>query len=399
MNSLKLYLTIFQLEEYEVIRFARWVWSHPFPKELEGKKALVWTTKAKFLYSFSLVLFPVTFWIPWAALILGACMLIPYEEFDRLQLKKRVKDKILRLKKSGIKIIAISGSYGKTSSKELLFQILKTKYKVLRTPGNYNTMFGIEKVVSLELHRLYDVFICEIGTYRIGEAAEICSVILPDFVLLSGINEQHLDRFGSLENEIIGETESVEYVLKHGGKVVANFGNNLVYKKYGTDSRIMGYGQRKYNHPQEQNLEGALLLAKQLGIINPPAQLRYPPHRLSLIHRNNITIIDDAYSSNTDGFRAAVEYLKRFPGWKVIITPGISELGEQTLTIHRELGKLLKGNIDQIILVGKNDRTKGLEEGSQKKVEYITRVLDGLTQVKKTPATVLFENDLPDNYS
>lgn len=383
---MKTWLHILQLEEYDPIRFLKWWFQNPFKLKLENKKPLVWTPKAKIIYSLSLGF--------WPLMLLVLLFLKPFEETYKIYLKQRVLSKIKHLKSRGLKIIAISGSYGKTSVKEYLYQILSQKYKVLRTPGNYNTLFGIAKVVEWELDEKYKYFICEMGSYKIGDTAEICDMVLPDYAVLTGINEQHLDRFGSLENEIIGESESVEYVLQNKGQVVVNLGNKNVYKKY---PNLTGYGIGKYSHPKEQNLEGAIAVAKILGVQKLPKEFKEPIHRLSLIRRGDMIIIDDAYSSNTDGFAAAVKYLKSFEAWKVIVTPGIPELGNATYDIHSKLGKLLSG-IDQIIFVGKSERTRGLADGFGGEVEYINKVTDAISKVRKTKAVVLFENDLPDNY-
>jgi UDP-N-acetylmuramoyl-tripeptide--D-alanyl-D-alanine ligase len=138
-------------------------------------------------------------------------------------------------------------------------------------------------------------------------------------------------------------------------------------------------------------------MAKILGVHKLPKELKNPIHRLSLIVRGDMTIIDDAYSSNTDGFAAAVKYLKSFDGWKVIVTPGIPELGSETYDIHKKLGKQLTG-LDKVILVGKNDRTRGLADGYQKPVVYIEKVTEAISRVSMKKAVILFENDLPDNY-
>jgi len=185
----------------------------------------------------------------------------------------------------------------------------------------------------------------------------------------------------------------VEFV-KERGRLVLNFGNELVKKN--APVGVATYGQGKYKHPSEQNIEGAEKMARILGV-DGKVKVKLPPHRLTLVKRGNVTIIDDAYSSNVDGFKKAVEYLKTFTGWKVIVTPGIAELGRETKRIHQELGKLLTG-IDQVILVGKNDRTRGLKTGMGRTGEYVERVGEAMERVQKTKAIVLFENDLPDNY-
>lgn len=389
---MKVWLHILQLEEYDPIRFLRWWFKNPFKTKLENKKPLVWTPKARLINALSFGF--------WPLMLLVLLFMKPFEETYKVYLKQQILAKIQDLKNKGLKVIAISGSYGKTSIKEYLYQILSQKYKVLRTPGNYNTLFGIAKVVKWELDEKYKYFICEMGSYKIGDTAEICNMVLPDYAVLTGINEQHLDRFGSLENEIIGESESVGYVLSHGGQVVLNFGNSNVSKHFSSNlnnPQVVTYGQGTYSHPKEQNSEGAMTMAKILGVHKPPKLLKEPIHRLSLIHREEMTIIDDAYSSNTDGFSAAVKYLKSFKEWKVIVTPGISELGKSTYDIHKELGKLLT-DIDQVILVGKNERTRGLADGFGKPVEHIDKVTEAISKIEKSRAVVLFENDLPDNY-
>ena len=145
----------------------------------------------------------------------------------------------------------------------------------------------------------------------------------------------------------------------------------------------------------EENLRTAREMAEILGVKEKVA-VKPVEHRLKVIERGEVTVIDDAYSSNVDGFAAAVDYLKSFGGWKVIVTPGIAELGKETYGIHKKLGEKLAG-IDQIILVGKSERTKGLENGAGT-VEYVERVGDAMGKVVNRPAVVLFENDLPDNY-
>lgn len=383
---MKSHLQILQQEGYSPSRFLAWWIRHPFKFTLENKKPLVWTRKARFIYYFSGGLWPLMF--------VALLVLKPYEYVNRRRVKSLTREKVRQLKKEGLRVIGITGSYGKTSTKEFLYQILKSKYRVLRTPDSYNTVFGIYKVVDLELDGNYDFFICEMGAYKIGEIAELCEMVEPDYGILTGINEQHLERFGSIENTIKAKFELVDFV-KDCSKLVLNFGSELV--KNNAPEGVVAYGLGKYTHPQDQNVEGAVKMAKLLGVTQAPQDLRFPVHRLSLIKRGELTIIDDAYSSNVDGFRAAVAYLKTFSGWKAIVTPGIAELGQESSKIHQELGKLLEG-LDQVILVGRNERTKNLEIGYGKKVEHVDRVGEALAKLVNPQATVLFENDLPDNY-
>jgi UDP-N-acetylmuramoyl-tripeptide--D-alanyl-D-alanine ligase len=128
------------------------------------------------------------------------------------------------------------------------------------------------------------------------------------------------------------------------------------------------------------------------------------PHRLEVHNRENMLVIDDAYNSNVTGFKEALDLLENFKDrQKIIVTPGIVDLGSKTLEIHRNLGILAEKICDVIILVGKSDRTKGLALGitDQEKIHWINSISDLPVVLKtlnfKTPV-VLLENDLPDNY-
>jgi UDP-N-acetylmuramoyl-tripeptide--D-alanyl-D-alanine ligase len=140
-------------------------------------------------------------------------------------------------------------------------------------------------------------------------------------------------------------------------------------------------------------------MAKVLGVGEKQLPKTFLPleHRLTTIKRGKFTIIDDAYSSNTTGFRAAIDYLEKFKGWKIVVTPGIIELGKETTRIHVELGELMRGRIDQLILVGDNERTRGLYTGFGGG-EYVNALSDVWSRISVQGGVVLFENDLPDNY-
>lgn len=388
-NPFIAHLHILQLEGYQPIRFLGWWLKNPFKFKLENKKPLVWTGKTKFIYVLSGGLWPLMF--------LGLLILKPYEVGNRWGIKHRVRSKISRLKTQGLKVIGITGSYAKTSTKEFLYQILKTKYRVLRPPESYNTVFGIAKVVEWELDEKYDFFICEMGAYKRAEIKELCEMVLPDYGILTGINEQHLERFGSIENIIKAKFELVDFVLDKRGTMVANAGNELVYSIPGAEY----YGKGIYKHPAEQNIEGAMKMAGILGITRKPQLLLQPEHRLKIIERGkNLTIIDDAYSANVTGFEAAMKFLQKFPGHKIVVTPGITELGPRTRKIHRRLGKLLDQAAERIVLVGSNERTKALAESlSPGKHHFVDSVGEWKRFVDPHHKTVLlFENDLPDNY-
>lgn len=409
----KAYLLILQLEGYDLSRWWKWWWTHRLVFRITGRQQLIRTHKLVAILALAvmwLLLLGLWRWyfgllailFPGVLITLGVISFWPIEYVMRWWLIRKTARRISFLKARGLRVVAVSGSYGKTSVKEYLAHILRQNYCVLRTPENYNSLLGIIKVIEMELEERYDYFICELGAYTAGETRTLCDMLQPDAAILTGLNEQHLERFGTLQREIEGESASIGYVLERGGIGVANMGNALIRRRW-VGAEVRGYGTGTYQHPSEQNWEGAALMARQLGVSAQVIAKAKPtrPHiknRLTVQKQGDLTILDDTYSSNTDGFRAAVDFLAKQPGWRVLVTPGIVELGGETERIHRELGGYIVGKVDQVLLVRKTGRTEALAEGYGNKVEYIESVFDAVGYVKKRPATILYENDLTDNY-
>jgi len=457
----RLHLTVFQLEGYSIKRFVRWILLHPFTRKLETKKGLVWTFKSKFI-CFVAICLAVSFTIflgnlfgvsgcilgivvstqSYLFLVCALLLLKPYELCNRCLVKRRIKRKIESLKLKGLKVIGITGSYGKTSIKEVLYQLLKTKYSVLRTPESYNTLFGIEKVVDLELDDSYGYFICEMGAYKRGEIRELCDIVLPDYAILTGINEQHVERFGSIQNTIKAKFELIQAVNRgeavfingndsvvaenfhkfisnpiiYGPKDSEFFVENVLVGKSGTTFTLQINGKRmkcKTLLPSNGNLSnilGAVSLSYNLGvkdedIIRVIHNLKPIPHRLELKGLNNGNyMIDNAYSSNTTGFMNALDFLRSLDAdHKVLVTPGIVELGGLTKEVHLKLGAYAAGVCDMVILVGKNERIRWLEEGINKKskiiiINTISALSSLIEKLNIKNSVILVENDLPENY-
>lgn len=451
----QLHLHIFQLDEYDSAKFISWIAHHFLTRTIENKKPLVWTQKAQAVYYLSLVLAVIvlimlTFWYQligffigillatqaYLFVILASFLLFPIETEKKMRIKKETERKLASLKK--LKIIGVTGSYGKTSVKEFLYQILRTKYAVLRTPESYNTPYGIAKVVDLELDDSYDYFICEMGAYRRGDIKEICDMVHPQFGIVTGINEQHLETFGSIENTIKGKFELLDALPENRFGVVngdnesikntiAKYKNSTTYgfsddkfslktiKQTSDGSTFslvldgkMYQGQTKLlGNPNVQNILGAATMSYLLGmkpheILAAIKKMKPVHHRLEITHQENMTIIDDAYNSNVNGFQEAIALLTSFHQPTVFVTPGIVDLGDKTFSIHKKLGELLN-DIDYVFLVGKSERTKGLKEGMTTKqkiieVKTLNEIWEKIADLHLTHPVVLLENDLPDNY-
>ncbi len=372
-------------------------------------------------------------------------VLKPYEIWNKLNTIQDTQDKIKLFKK--LKVIGITGSYAKTSVKEILYHILKSKYKVLKTPKSYNTVFGIAKVVALELDDTYDYFICEMGAYKRGDIKELCEMVFPIYGILTGIAEQHIDRFGSLENIIEGKFELIDS-LPASGFAVLNGDNphiankisevSIPYILYGLDIKKTGVKAEKISLSDSgtafllningniktvntrllgrssiQNILGAITMASQLGmsiseICDAVKTLEPVSNRLELIKQGGLTIINDAYNSNPVGFLEAIETARLFKSKKkILVTPGIVDLADRNDEIHENLGKQSAGIFDYIVLVTDSVRTRSLKKGllstgmDNNKVILVNDLNDArkwLESNASEDSLVVFENDLPDNY-
>jgi len=263
----------------------------------------------------------------------------------------------------------------------------------------------------------------------------------PQYGILTGINEQHLETFGSIENTVKAKFELID-ALPEDGFAVINGENDLIkknYQKYKKNFVIYGLGDFSFaaknikiseegtvfnltldnklyacktkliGRSQIENIVAAATMAfklriKPAKIVEAIGNLSPIPHRLELRKRGNMLIIDDAYNSNVTGFQEALKLLENFTDrQKVIVTPGIVELGTKTLEIHRGLGSLAEKVCNEVILVGKSERTKGLAAGinNQKKIRWISSINDlqvTLRELNLKNPVVILENDLPDNY-
>ena len=319
----------------------------------------------------------------------------------------RTKARIAQLKRRGLKIVAIAGSYGKTSVKNYTYDLLRTKYRTVATPESFNTIFGIAKCLGHEVDAKTEVFIVEVGAYHVGDITHLLTMVQPDIGVLTGMARQHLERFGSWENIQTAKSEIAVYMDKVQGKLVANGSDEAVVKnveKLGiTTTWYRGKDRR------EINLNGARAISQTMGVSEieiKQVKVREPKNRFEMTsERYGMAVIDDSFSSNDRGFVDALAYLGQHKKYaRILVTPGLVELGSESNKIHEELGKQVVGNTDYVILVGHNERTKCLEQGigGKVKVIYIEKTLDFMQAVKdlklKKEPLVLLENDVTENY-
>ena len=314
-----------------------------------------------------------------------------------------IATEIRKFHEMGGKVVMIVGSYGKTSVKELTYDLLRHKYNTVETARNYNTVVGIAKTLYYEVGPETRLLILEVGAYRVGEITRFCKILKPDIGVLTGIARQHLERFGSFEKIIEAKTEIVRYLAATNGLLIANESDQTV--KQAVDKAIWysGSDQNSINQNAAKSVALELYMSEE-EIRERVKYFRQIPSRFEYSDdRYGMKVIDDSYNSNEKTFLSAVSYLgKQKKYTRILITPGILELGDQSNKVHEGLGKHLISNADLVILVGKNERTKYLAKGINKKIKiiWIDKTLQFIKVVKdlklKKEPLVLIENDVPE---
>jgi len=364
----------------------------------------------------------------------------PFTTYWQNRIIKKAKEK--RAKFKDLLVIGISGSYGKTSTKEFLTAILSSKFKVLSTPLNQNTDIAIAKLILEKLTEEIEIFIVEMGAYKKGEIASPCRMVKPKIGILTGLNEQHLSTFGSQENIINTEYELIQ-ALPSDGLAVFNGDNPYCFelsqkttcpkKVYSLKSSISGFpvdiwtenvrvekdfisfktktkddeADFKLNLLGAQNIQnilGAALVAKELGmslkeISQACRKIRQEQARISLKRGiNNLNIIEATYSANPAGVISHLEYLKIWPGKKIIIMPCLIELGQSSKEVHKKIGQKINEVCDLAIITTR-DRFKEIKETTGAKAIFLEKPKEILEKIKsfcQEDDVILLESRVPE---
>lgn len=314
-----------------------------------------------------LIAFFSLFFTPFIFLI-SLFLIFPFEKITRTIIYYLASEKIKNFqKKYHLIVIGITGSYGKTTTKFFLDQILSGKFKTLITPTSVNTPLGISLLILKKLQPTHQFLIVETGAYKIGEIREICQVVHPQIGIITGISNQHLALFGSQENIIKTKSELIEAIPKEGIIIINKQSKWQPILKNAKTKKIFFYPEKSISQLINQwhklinpsipeflkiNLQPALILARQFGIKNKEiekklSQLKLPPKTMNLKKGyRQATIIDDSFNSNPEGAIAALEYLQKFKGKKIVIMPCLIELGNQSEAIHRKIGERIEKIVD-----------------------------------------------------
>lgn len=324
-----------------------------------------------------------------------------------------------------LKIIGVTGSFGKSTTKEILKIILHGKFKVFATPKNINTDIGVATVILNNTNHLADVFIVEMGAYKRGEVRKMCEIARPDISIITGINEQHIALFGTLENTLRAKYEIVEYA-KEDATVILNGDSHMtlhvagksqkreiVYSTekeldlwasdiksdgdhvefnvhHGTD--VHRFQVRMLGEHNVSNILAATAAARSLGMsLQEIATVLREQSQARRIGKLNVVqskfgykVINDSYNANPAGFSAALEVLSNTKGKrKILVTIGILELGGQTSKIYKQLAEQIVAVCDVLVTsdetLQKFVREKNpsfrivFDRGVDKQIQFLTK--------------------------
>lgn len=385
------------------------------------------------------------------ALLLFAPILVIIANILNAPIEKAVRNyyindaKRMLKEHSRLKIVGITGSFGKTSVKYYLTTLLGAKYNVLMTPESYNTPMGVVITVRGSLRATHDIFVCEMGAKYVGDIKELCDIVHPDNGMVTSIGEQHLESFGSVQNIINTKYEMADGI-SDSGKLFINISSDTIYKNrpnreavtygltpeadyYATDISVSGagteftlchgderetYRTRLIGEANVTNIVGAIAVANGAYDISlhelkkAVASLKCVPHRMELLDRGGMLIIDDAFNSNPAGAKAALRTVGLFDAVKIIVTPGMIELGDKEEELNRELGANAAAVCDYIVAVGERQakpivggaKDAGFDESKIYVAKTFTAAMEFVNSINSNgkKKVVLLENDLPDNF-
>lgn len=436
--------------------------SYKIEEEKEYRKPLVYTNRIKRLFTgfyigycilfiimiavdstqVWIIVTPFLYFFPWLFIYMVGNVMKPIETSIRNHYAKEAKD-LLR-EHNNLSIIGITGSYGKTSVKTILYELLSDSYYTLMTPHSYNNQMGITLTIRQSLQHLHEIFICEMGADHVHEIRDLMQFVRPQYGVVTAVGPQHLQTFHSIENILHEKMQMIEK-LPYNGVGFLNKDNayirsykihnhcdiiwfsihqkcdyqacDITYSPQGSTFSILYRGKKYPFHTKllgehnVLNITCAIAVAHSFDVTwlilqQAIERLPFVEHRLEVRKTASYTILDDAYNANPQGAAYALDVLKQMPGKRFIVTPGFIDLGDQQEKEQFRLGKKIAECADEVILVGRKQCisiVKGLEDAHfEAEHLFIADSIHEAFAFLQTHATqndvVLLENDLPDAF-
>jgi UDP-N-acetylmuramoyl-tripeptide--D-alanyl-D-alanine ligase len=471
-------LHVFQLEGYKRARFLQWcrsnrgraLWLSP----TGGKKPLAMTGRAWRILGTATVFTPmlilalvgiahialggwpadVIAWVVATALVFaGTSHVLLLADVVMAPVQRTINNRYLRSARRKLDeyrpvVVGVTGSFGKTSTKFAIEQLVGPRGSALATPESFNTPLGVCRTINEKLQPSHRFLIVEMGAYRVGDIAELCDFVRPTIGVLTAVGPAHLERFGSLDNIRRAKYELIQALPADGVAVMniddrevralADSTGHVSVVRYGIDSsgepaitavdvvttkegtsltivdrasgesievRMRLLGRHAVGHVLAGTAV-ALAAGRSVAELRESiATLEPVEHRLQIINgTGGVTVIDDAYNSNPDGAAAALDVLESMPARrKVVVSPGMIELGELQHKSNKEFGARAGQIADTVIVVARVNReaiVAGASDGSAEviTVDSLDEATARLRGILAPGDVVLFENDLPDQF-
>ena len=396
-------------------------------------------------YLYLYITFVLVIYLVFILVILANTINAPIEIMVRNHYKKLAKNKLANI--LNLEVIGITGSFGKTSTKNIVGSILAKKRPTLISPASYNTPMGLTMTIDKELSNLYCYFVAEMGAYKPGEIRELVNLVKPKYGIVTSVGHQHLETFKSIENVTKTKMELIEglptnglgiinydneyirnYQIKNDVKVLTYslqddscdiYGFDIKYQEQGMEFKfklhnlIYSCSTKLLGRHNVENIMAAILLADHFeysidDITSAIKRLVPVKNRLELKRVNNKTImIDDAFNANEVGIKESIYILGQYQGKKrILITPGLIDLGSISKKIHHDLGMYLTKYVDQVMIVGDynyQDIIDGIKQTDfdLKRVKKYDNFLEAYRDAISIDEdkVILVANDLPDKFN
>jgi UDP-N-acetylmuramoyl-tripeptide--D-alanyl-D-alanine ligase len=350
---------------------------------------------------------------------LALWLLAPHE---RRRGSRWVEKAAAKLADVGSEVVAITGSYGKTTTKSYVAHLLSGSKRVMASPASFNNRMGLARAINENLTPGTEVFVAEMGTYGPGEIAELCEWIPPKVAAIVAIGPVHLERFGSIQSIVRSKSEILDKaevgVIGVDDPILDGLAfdrrSRMKIIEVSAANGIVIDGETVIDTPSGvfgANLAVALGICRALGVdlaevLPRVGGLPTAEHRQSVLQGGGgFTIIDDTFNSNPAGARSALGALAGAAGGgkTAVITPGMVEMGHVQFEENRAFAAEAAAQVDHLVVVGRTNR-KALIEGSANGTASVTVLESREDAVEWVRANlgpgdaVLYENDLPDHY-
>ena len=329
--------------------------------------------------------------------IISYYLLLPFESIINNYYIKKAKNKLMKVNPI---VIGVTGSFSKTTFKLYLHHVLKQKYRVEVSFKNYNTLLGLTRFINEEMSNFPEIIICEIGIDEPFSMHKFSKLLNLDIACILGVGKVHLATFKS-ENNIVKSKAQIDNLLKKDGIVFINDKYDTL-KDYPYKHKKIYYKEKilseKFTSFQKNIISGVIEVATFLNIDETTIykSLKSLPsikRRKEIKKQDNLTVIDDSYNINYDGFLSSIKKLEEIKGIKIVITGGLIELGKSFYKDNYNLGKNMQ-NIDILILVSKNKRHplgKGYKNNFNKLyiVSSLKKAYNIVNQIKEEKVVLL----------